>query len=373
MLLLGYSVSIQPNSAFVNHHFYGLTMTNKLSEGHSQAKFSYSLGREVDRENSQNFINSPDTSKLLSLEQSLFSQDNPQPPTLEFQQRWTEELNSPLQTMSDHTLEVLKNRQVLFVAGFLSDIHPAGGVFYEKNTKELAKQIGIKYSYLSLPSHKSAIDNANEIYQKTMRIFSQNKTPVILFGHSKGGAEVFFTLLKYPELILNGIVDRAVLIQAAIGGTPLANPESPTMSGLFLFFGNGLRSMIPKIADQNVTTELSSFIKNIRYLFATENLGFMEEMIQQVSKKIFYVRSSSGNRLKGIFQIAQATAQINLTNLGPNDGILLVEDQKCSYFGTDIGVLESDHFNLALNQNGETKKLLAFTRAILGEIYERKS
>lgn len=371
MLLLGFSASIQPNSAFVNHHFHRLTTANKFSYSNCQAQFSYSIGREVDFENAENSLNTPDNSNLFSLEQLLHSQDNPQPVALRFQQRWTEECDYPLQTMSDHTFEVLKNRQILFVAGFLSDIHPAGGIFYEKNTKELAKQIRINYSYLSLPSYKSAVDNTSEIYRKIMRIYSHNKTPVILFGHSKGGAEVFFTLLKYPELILDGIVDRAILIQAAIGGTPLVNPESPTMRGLFLVFGNGLRSMIPKIADQNVVTALNSFIKNIKYLYADANLGIVEQIIQQVSNKIFYIRSFSNQQLKGIFQITQATSQINLTNLGPNDGIILVEDQKCSCFGTDIGVLQSDHFNLALNQNGETKRLLAFTRAILGEIYEK--
>lgn len=371
MLLLKVSTSTQPNSAFLSNYFYYPTLGNKMSDNNSQIQFFQSVGKNFRAKNSPIFTISCENLKFFSPNKYISSMEDYENLPLALQERWMNELKQPLQTMADQTLEILKNRQVLFVAGFLSDIHPLGGVCYEKNAKELAKQVGIKYSYISLPSHRSAVENVDKIYHKTMEIFLRNKAPVVLFGHSKGGAEVFFTILKYPELILNGIVDRVVLIQAAIGGSPLANPKSPAMTGLFLIFGNGLRSMIPTIADKNVISALESFTQTIEYLYPNKESDFFEQIVEKISEKIFYVRSSSSQQLKSIFHIAQATSQINLQNLGPNDGIILTEDQKCSCFGTDIGILQSDHFDLALNQGRESKCLLAFTRALLGEIYEK--
>jgi len=64
--------------------------------------------------------------------------------------------------------------------------------------------------------------NSELIYSYLVKRFQKTGKTQIVVAHSKGAGELLLALLFHPELIKNGIVDKVVLMQAVIGGSPLA-------------------------------------------------------------------------------------------------------------------------------------------------------
>lgn len=70
---------------------------------------------------------------------------------------------------------------------------------------------------------KGVAENAEILYSQILWLQKHGlKKQLVLIGQSKGGAELFLTMLKHPHLIRDGIVGKVVVMQAPVGGTPLA-------------------------------------------------------------------------------------------------------------------------------------------------------
>lgn len=260
-------------------------------------------------------------------------------------------------------VNILQKKQVVFVGGFGGEM--VIDKYFQDNvaamTTELkmpAKQVHV-YQGESLQSIEV---NADLLYQNLKKLYAENgKKPIVAVGHSMGGNHLLYCLLKYPELITEGIVERAVSSQAPINGTKAASTIDDTIQA-----GGALFGMIGHFATASISQGLKSLRPDQAHLiFSSMTAQLKPEIRQKLSEHIFYVRSSSEN--------------IPLNQLGSwvfdteNDGTVLIEDQKLSDLGQDLGllknILHSDLFNPYYSKISADDRR-AFTRALVGILYK---
>jgi hypothetical protein len=297
----------------------------------------------------------------------------PEMTQLTLEERWKLEQKEPHRGLQTTTLDILKERHVLFVAGFMNEISLFNRTYYQVNNDVVKNELGATTSFMWPSSFNSPSDNSDQLRNRILELYELVRKPLVLVGHSKGGAEVLYTLLKYPELILNGVVDRAVLIQAAIGGSPIVVEESRdlTFQGLRWVLGKGLSSLKRETAHQEFTQTLNQFKAHLKSLYPELTKSELCDVYQQISNRIFYVRSfAHPNQLNNCLQFVQNAFKVNIDALGKNDGILLVEDQINEEIGVDLGVVNSNHLELTTPQPKTELDIKAFTRALFQQIYE---
>jgi hypothetical protein len=279
----------------------------------------------------------------------------------DFEKRWNLEKAKPFAGMRIQTLHALRDRHVLFISGILNEL-PGGG-YFANNIRAVKKEIGATASVYSPSSFRSIKENRDRLYRKIYKRYREYRKPLILFGHSKGGAEALAAILHYPELILNGIVDRVVIIQGAIGGSPVSDS----------FEACGMLKVLPKKLKKGV---LSLTPARAKELFNEESLWASSHLqahdLELISSRVFYLRSAKDPRKAG-FRYRRMGTYLQKT-YGPNDGVLLVQDQMLSSVGNDLGILENrDHSSEVIQRwfcgkNDDEQR--ALTRAVLEAIYE---
>lgn len=282
----------------------------------------------------------------------------------------TQELRRQLQP-------VLSQRHMVYVAGFLNEGLP---LQFVKNIETL-NELGIGATTRIYPSStKSVSETADNLLEQLTYLYNNGNEkgqgkglPIILIGHSKGGAEVVLAVIKHPSLIQNKIVDKVVAMQSGFK-TPLAEISRIgqlcryILSPCYMLknvIDNGLYSMKASIAEP-VFHEAIEQLKN-------------SGQFNQVSSSIFYVRSHQ-TILGGLAPGMAATYAYMRKVSGENDGIIPLKDQYIYAVGNDLGPLDADHAELILHSNalvyGEvirdfqrTRGIKAFTRALMTNLY----
>jgi pimeloyl-ACP methyl ester carboxylesterase len=318
-----------------------------------------------------------------------------------WEQEKTQKIPSPL--LNDELMRTLKDRQALFVPGILNEAFlPTPGYreyaysipgyyklgewipgYFRSNMKALMDEFQIKSSYVYMQSNNSIEANAEKLNKAILELYKKNGKPVLLFAHSKGGAEALYTILKYPNLVLGGYVDKVVLIQAAIGGSHLTgntNLEAPLHRRLLYWLslqvlGDGVRSLEPKRAE----TTFQQVFETFERVLSKEERDF-------ISNQIFYARSyeKKKNLGFGVQFVLQGCVNEFLDCETPcaeclkseshayHDGLLKIEHQKFGTFGIDLGILKADHLDLTGDgyiSNTSQKDKEAFTRALIKSIF----
>jgi triacylglycerol esterase/lipase EstA (alpha/beta hydrolase family) len=296
---------------------------------------------------------------------------------LTLERRWALENEQPFQTMEESTLATLKERHILIVAGFLNELSVFDPMKYRASASIVRDELGATASCFFPSSFLTAIENADALEKKVRKIHQKTNKAVVLLGHSKGGAEVLFTLLKYPQLILDGVVDRAILVQAALGGSPLAAKESPHLMVrcLQILLGRGLNSLTQERADASLSEMIEEFRGALKEGYSNATEQELCEMESEISSRIFYVRSYAETaQLSEKVRFALGLLEADLSPYGKNDGILLTDDQISKEIGIDLGVIQSDHMSLVSSPDLEggdgAQQVRGFTRALFQQVYE---
>jgi pimeloyl-ACP methyl ester carboxylesterase len=297
--------------------------------------------------------------------------------------QWHRTIQNPAETRLSETVQAITaNRHFLLVPGFgkeLVDFWANHVPFQVKDSflfwsgyfvtlEEVIREV-YGASAEKVPLHVSnswrAVEQSTEGLKKYIEIsFERHGKPLVLVGHSKGGAEILYTLFKYPEL-MEKKVDRVLLIQAAIGGSPLIeeNPEKVSFKTWFvknvahtLGLQETLHSLKPTVAQRNVQEHYRLFQETVS-----------PELQAQISNRVFYLRSSMPKgRESWASYIARIVSSVNLHHVQRNesesdedasegssslghDGFIRLEDQILENFGVDLGVFEEDHSFLAID------------------------
>jgi len=281
------------------------------------------------------------------------------------EQQWVKEKRKTSQEVKK---DLLNSKHVLFVAGIMNELASLISSYYVDNI-EAVKELGATASYFGPPSEYAIPQNAFLLLQKIKELHQKTKKKLVVIGHSKGGAELLYTILKYPELMTQNIVDRVILIQPAIGGSPLAEHTCEWCIDLISTFTKpNLETLKPKVIENHFNNAFISF----KHALLEHQSISVQNLKKEISNRIFYVRSQQNyqNLSLGI-NIVLKICKTNLNNYGPNDGLLLTEDQIDTRIGVDLGVLQADHIGLTVSSVSNTTRedRKAFTRALFKMIY----
>ena len=147
-------------------------------------------------------------------------------------------------TQQPQSREIFQRKHVVFVAGLLNEAAQLVQNYYCDNMAE-ARAMGFKVSYLGYLSCYTVPANADRLLNDIQKLYAVVKLPIILVGHSKGGAECMYLTLKYPELLLSNLIERVILVHPALGGSPLADNVATNFMGKSFtrYLGDGLYSI----------------------------------------------------------------------------------------------------------------------------------
>jgi pimeloyl-ACP methyl ester carboxylesterase len=299
-------------------------------------------------------------------------------PQMTLGERWALEKERPMQSVSESTREVLQNRHVLFVPGIMNEFVMGLANYFSATRYVVEKEFGSKTSFFWSSSRLSIADNSEKLYQKIRYLHEATGKPIILVGHSKGGAEALLTVLKHPHLILSHTVDRVVLIQAAIGGSYLASCDGYLFNlpqkGLEWFFYSGITSVSCEQARERFEHGLNWFETYLNHLYGDIGEDIVRKKWELISDKIFYVRSyARPQELSVGLRIVSQFIQKNLYDFGNNDGIIMSDHQKLPGIGIDLGLIRSDHMELTVSgifSRASERDRRAFTRALFEQIFQ---
>lgn len=147
-------------------------------------------------------------------------------------------------TLQPQSRETFQKKHVVFVDGLLNEAAQLVGNYFCDNIAE-AVAMGFSVSHLGYLSSYTVPSNADRLLNDIQKIYASKKLPIILIGHSKGGAECMYLTLKYPELLLSDIIEKVILIHPAVGGSPLADNVVTNFMGRSFtkYLGEGLYSI----------------------------------------------------------------------------------------------------------------------------------
>jgi pimeloyl-ACP methyl ester carboxylesterase len=288
-------------------------------------------------------------------------------------------------------LKKIQSKHVVFVDGFMNEGASILGNYFFDSMSQL-KDLGISYSHLGFSSLSSIPNNAEELYFKIKEIFRIHKKPIILVGHSMGGAESLYLMLRCYDMLLLGTIDRVVSIQGAIGGSPIVEQfaDNIVAQGMKKLFGESVDSLRPEVARWNFQAAFDVFQVNLLSIYSGLGTDFLKSTYEELSRRVFYVRSAHPEEknlslgLNIVMNFLKSGVFGDVRNdvlMGVDDQILgiaplLIQDQtglEFLPFGIDLGVLEADHIELVIsgftsNSNENYRK--AFTRALFKSIYD---
>lgn len=265
-------------------------------------------------------------------------------------------------------VERAKGYRYFFVTGFMNEVlWWSFSEYFHDNIKELNRR-GIPESNLHRPiylsSSRTAEENAKDLYKIILEQAPGDQKDLVLIGHSMGAQELFLMSLKEKDFIKNRV--RAVfLIQGSIGGSPIADyiageAGEGTLDKLSLWerwrfqflmrSGSALRMVVSKGLHSLTRKNAKSFWSHIQ---------LSDEERQLLNSRLFYICSKMGpDKMSDIvYPILPVLGRYNLLNFGENDGLVLVEDQMTSRFGTRLALLTADHTDLVLPINPTTRRM----------------
>lgn len=243
-------------------------------------------------------------------------------------QRMNELIQSERESLKPEVKKELRQYNVVFVSGFMNEI--TRGYFKTPRTF-LEKEVpGITISEIHPSSHTNVTKNVHWLKLKLVEAWVDGgRKPLLIFAHSKGGVETLLFLLKNPHFIDKNIIHRAILIQAPLRGTPVADIGSE-FTRKYLRYWGGPDSM------------RSDYIQP---LFDREFAKFNRKRtdIDAIGSHVYYLRSSKERDFTNILIRA---CHWSIKDFGPSDGVVVTRDQLIDGFGTDLGIMHADHGDL---------------------------
>jgi hypothetical protein len=237
-------------------------------------------------------------------------------------------------------------QEVVFVGGFLNEALPT---YFEDNVRTVRREIGASSARVLRPRSALAISqDAEDLAAELREIHRATGRRIVAVGHSKGGAGAVLAVILHPEL-LDEAVTQVVGVQAAVGGTPIADGAAD----LFGWALPGIESLRTDVA---------------RETFAAALGRLSPEQREKVSARVAFAR---GEAAPGQMALQLRPFGHYLQRHGLNDGMVTADDQRIAGFGTDLGVIPgADHVALMVSgwlSNQPASYRRAFTRALFVE------
>ena len=256
----------------------------------------------------------------------------------------------------------LADKQIVFVTGILNEI--AFNYFWDFK-KCLKKNWGISDSVLIKPPSKiAAPDNVELLHDEFIRSYNLSNKPLVIITHSKGAIETFLTLMKYPQLITDGVVERFIAINGAFKGSHIADylKGEESISTLDIH-----KEMLQRYFPGLWVLGKKETIKEVNDVMNTVNANDQKK----VSEILYFVRTKGDKSHTESYMLAP---NIYLQKkYGDNDGLLLLDEQEPYGLGKDLGTIdEIDHVDLVVSYPFTTTsvhKRYAFLNVLLKQVF----
>lgn len=267
----------------------------------------------------------------------------------------------------------LAQRHVVYIAGFFHEGLP----FQFIKNEEMLRDLGVKAITKIYPSSALSVSESSAIISERLidLYFRGNEKregrglPIILIGHSKGGVEAILSVVQNPALVMSGIVEKVIGVQAAFEtplaelsetGTQLCEPRLSPCHFIQDYISQGLNSLRADVSHEVFDKALTQL----------KNIGLYDD----ISRSVFYVRGTQ--TIRGGMAPVIVPTHLYLNKFGPNDGLVNVEQQLIYAFGNDLGIMNADHAELFIHTGihvyGEillnatrAKRIKSFTRALM--------
>lgn len=298
----------------------------------------------------------------------------------ELQKMWDQENNAPFSALRKETVQKARDHHFVFIPGIMNEIAnvPLISSYFGSQIHTL-KKLDIDTTYFATQSSVAIYDNADTLYREFSDLQEDTNQSLDVEAHSKGGAEVFYTILKYPALIYDKVIEHVILIQPAIGGSLLAGNDHLNLALhlLRIFVDRGLESLEPETARSRFN---QAFVQFQEYTESRFGKAAAPLKMNEFASKILYVRgyAHSDDFGRGV-RLVLAYCQNQLDSSQLNDGLLYVKDQAFSLpdgsgrvFGKD-SLIQADHLDSVVDGTmspSPNSSREALMRAILQKTYE---
>lgn len=285
----------------------------------------------------------------------------------EFNETFARYRKTPPTTRSSYSLD---GHEVVLVSGYLNEIAPS---YFKDMVRTLAADFGLPLHQIHIVhSNSLAGDSANiaKIMQKYTSL--REKSPgrkIIMVGHSRGGALLLRAFVQNPVLVGEPALERLVLVQAPLKGTPTAHMAADALNVVKASLERlKLLNSICKRCHHEYFADIDAGAKSMEPKPSLEEtLSIVDRLSQEefktLSRKVLYVTSQSKH---------QTTKLGTYIIDGKNDGTVPLTSQSVTFFGRRIAALiEIGHTDLILSDirsNLTTSERRAFARALFEQL-----
>ena len=307
-------------------------------------------------------------------------------PTVSLQDIWDQELGyikSPQtypdkQALADDLVQILKTKTFVFSEGIALEIAKVGRSCFDEY-ETLLNLLGVSHRKFSYASNQGTLASSANLTRDLESIYAVEKKPIVLFAHSKAGAGALDAILNKPSLLKDGIVDRVVIFQGAILGTPMAEQKNfGTLSRLMIkgALGEGISSLEPASARKLMERAYCNFQKRLTESMPNTSEEEIEKEKQRLSDRVFYIQSS--NTAPGYSSIIHSILLFynkeGIHHASSHDVLVPTSHQIHPAFGRTMGTVASDHTELVvtgLRSRASTETRLALGRALFRALYSQ--
>jgi pimeloyl-ACP methyl ester carboxylesterase len=234
----------------------------------------------------------------------------------------------------------------VFVGGFANERMPG---YFAQCAQELrahgVPRTAIHFIFPS--SHNSFDGNCDGVKDEFLAIAAQGREPLVIIAHSRGASDALGFALRNDDFVRRR-VHALFLVQGAFGGTGVADyvlGEGEPMDGQMPLRLRVLAHLLGRF-EMNVLRRGKH--DGLSGLTREESKAFWERMqadhagaLAVVGPKTFYITSQVEPSRLRLFH--RAIASYLDTYYGPNDGMVLVDDQSLPGLGTTLGLFEVGH------------------------------
>lgn len=250
----------------------------------------------------------------------------------------------PPTTRSRYSLD---GHEVVLVSGYLNEIAPT---YFKDMVDVLINDFGLPADRIHVV-HTDSTRGEKANVEKLIRKYDslRKKSPgrkILIVGHSRGGQLVLNALAQSPERIRDPALERLVLIQSPLKGTPTAEVAVNALAVVEGMLKKlKMLNSAPGCPIENIST-FDAAAKSMRVQVARNStLSIIDRLspedLKRLSQKVFYVTSHSNTQWTKL-----GTYVID----GASDGTVPLESQYVASFGRQLANLdEIGHTDLVLS------------------------
>ncbi len=237
----------------------------------------------------------------------------------------------------------------VFVGGFLNERMPG---YFSQNAREL-RACGVPrpaIHFVSPSSHRSFDENLETIGEDFRRIAEAGPEKLVVIAHSRGACDALAFALRDAQFVADR-VEALFLVQGPFGGTGVADYVMREGVPLDRRMPVGSRVVVHLLGklerwlmDGGSHGGLARLTRSASRSFWGETLERHADAIPIVGPKTFFVTAEVRPSRLRLF--ARAFARYLLAYYGPNDGLVVLEDQSLPGLGKDLGPLHAGHADL---------------------------